>query len=256
MLDYTPNCQIQTPEGVTFALPLAGPVLRMLAWLIDLAVLLALILLLNSLASSFTRLEVTAGMVYALLTIAYFIMPIVYAIGMEWLCRGQTIGKRLLRLRVVDQQGLKLQFNQVVIRNLLRAIDSLPLLYLVGGLSVVVSAQKQRLGDLAANTIVVTLPELREPDLSQIQAGKFNSFVNYPHLVARLRQKVEPEAIALAVQALLRREMLEPQARLQLFAELAAYLRSCAPLPPSAAELLSDEQYVRNSVDAYFRSRS
>src|SRR6266704_6233744 len=154
--------------------------------------------------------------------LAYFVLSIGYAITCEWSWRGQTVGKKLLRLRVVDAQGLRLQFNQIVTRNLLRFVDSLPAFYLVGGIVSLLNPACQRLGDIAANTIVIRNPRLVEPDLDQLLAGKYNSLRQYPHLAARLRQLVLPTEAALAVQALLRRDEFEPVARIELFAELAA----------------------------------
>ena len=52
-----------------------------------------------------------------------FVMSIGYAIVLEWRWRGQTIGKRLLGLRVMDVQGLRLQSAQIALRNLLRVVD-------------------------------------------------------------------------------------------------------------------------------------
>src|SRR5205085_9331588 len=139
--------------------------------------------------------------------------------------RGQSIGKKLFRLRVVDAEGLRLQFNQIVTRNLLRFVDSLPAFYLVGGMVSLLNPACQRLGDIAANTIVIRNPRLTEPDLDQLLAGKYNSLRQHPHLAARLRQRVSPAEASLAVQALLRREQFELLSRIELFAELAAHFR-------------------------------
>ncbi|MCX7823963.1 MAG: RDD family protein, partial [Verrucomicrobiae bacterium] len=78
------------------------------------------------------------------------------------------------------------------------------------------SPRAQRLGDLAANTIVTRHPALAEPDVDQLMAGKFNSFRDHPHLAARLRQRVSPGEAAIALQALLRRDEFEPAARVEL----------------------------------------
>ena len=139
-------------------------------------------------------------------TLAYFGISIGYGIACEWGWRGQTIGKRVMRLRVLDAEGLRLQFNQVVTRNLLRAVDCLPFLYFIGGTICWFSPRCQRLGDIAANTIVVRHLRQREPDLDQIMAGKYNSLRQYPHLAARLRQRISPAEAALALQALVSRK--------------------------------------------------
>ena len=108
-------------------------------------------------------------------TLAYFVISIGYGIACEWGWRGQTIGKRFFRLRVVDVEGMRLQFNQIVTRNLLRFVDALPAAYFVGGLACWFSPKCQRLGDLAANTVVICNPHVTEPDIDQLLAGKFNS---------------------------------------------------------------------------------
>jgi len=185
--------------------------------------------------------------------LGYFVLGIGYGITCEWFWRGQTIGKRLLRLRVVDAEGLRLQFHQVATRNLLRFVDSLPLFYFVGGLVCWFSPKCQRLGDLAANTIVIRAPLIDEPDLDQLLAGKFNSLRQYPHLTARLRQRVLPAEGALALQALLRREQFDPVARIELFAALARHFRAKVEFPPEATDGITDEQQLRNVVDVIYR---
>jgi len=142
-----------------------------------------------------------------------------------------------------------------VMRNLLRFVDMLPAFYLVGGIATLVNRRGQRLGDLAANTVVVRNPKLREPDLEQLLAGKYNSLREYPHLEARLRQRVTPTQAAIAMRALLRRDGLDARARVELFGELAEDFRSLVTFPPEAVEGMPDEQYVRNVVDVLYRTR-
>src|SRR6266481_1347018 len=180
----TAALQIRTPEGIVFSQLLAGPVTRFLAWFID---VLCIGCVLKLLGTVLTLLQILspdlAGALYAL---GYFIVSIGYGIACEWSWRGQTIGKKLFRLRVVDAEGLRLQFNQIVVRNLLRFVDSLPAFYFVGGVVLLLNPACQRIGDIAANTIVIRHPRLSEPDLEQLFAGKYNSLREYPHLAARL----------------------------------------------------------------------
>jgi hypothetical protein len=156
---------------------------------------------------------------------------------------------------VEDAEGLRLQFNQVVIRNLLRVIDQLPALYFIGGLTCLLNRQTQRLGDLAANTIVVRNPRIIEPDLDQLMAGKYNSLRQYPHLEARLRQQVMPAEAALVLQALLRRDEFDPEARIDLFLQIAAHFKAKASFPAEALDGITDEQYLRNVADVLYRPR-
>jgi uncharacterized RDD family membrane protein YckC len=245
---------IRTPEGVLFSLPLAGPASRMLACVVDFAVIAAASSVLGGILNAFGALS--RDLATALVTLCYFGVSIGYGIVMEWAWRGQTIGKRLLRLRVVDARGLKLQFHQVVIRNLLRYVDRLPLFYLVGGVSMLASRRSQRLGDIAAGTVVVRLEEAGAPDLARALQDKYNSLRSHPRVTARLRQRVSPGEAAVALQALLRRDRFEPGPRVRLFAELAAHFRGLADFPPETVEEITDEQLVRNVVDVVFSARS
>lgn len=242
---------IRTPEGIEFALPLAGPVSRMLAWLIDMAVVMTIANLAEKALAplGFLGKDISD----AIRMVAYFVISLAYMAAAEWLWRGQTVGKRLLRLRVVDAGGLKLEPSQVIVRNLMRFIDALPALYLVGGISCLASGRRQRLGDLAAGTVVIRAPKLDRPDLDQLLGGKYNSLAEIRHLAARLRQRVRPEVGTLALEALLRRDEIEPRARLKLFGEMAGYFRSLVPYPPEVSEQLSDEQYVRNVAELLYR---
>jgi hypothetical protein len=186
--------------------------------------------------------------------LGYFVLSTGYGIALEWRFRGQTLGKRVLGLRVMDAQGLRLEFSQIVIRNLLRAIDLLPVFYLVGGMVAVFTRNSQRLGDLAANTIVVRNPRIEQPDLDRLLGGKFNSMLEHQHLAARLRQRATPELAGIALSALLRREEFDPHARVELFDELARYFQSVVEFPAEAVETITSEQYVRNAVEILYRS--
>ena len=250
----TDSLTISTPEGIAFSLLLAGPVPRFLAWLIDFFCITVITSVASLVLSSLGL--INPDVAAALIALVYSAVSIGYAMLLEWFWRGQTIGKRLVRLRVMDEHGLRLQPSQIVIRNLLRFVDSLPVFYLVGGLACLVNRRAQRLGDYAASTIVVRQPRLFAPDLDQLLAGKFNSFRQHPHLTARLRQRVSPKEAGLALQALLRRDELEPHARVELFAELAERYRSLVEFPPEITDGLSSEQYVRNVVDILFRERA
>ena len=243
---------IRTPEGVVFSQLLAGPMTRFLAWLVDWFCLLGLTIL-ATIAMGLLGF-ISPGIAQAVGMLTQFILMIGYSIALEWYWHGQTLGKRMFRLRVVDAQGLRLKFSQVAIRNLLRFADMLPVLYLVGGIACLVSRRSQRLGDFAANTIVIRIPKLREPNLDQLLAGKFNSLRAYPHIEARLRQRVSAAEAGAAVQALLRRDLLDPQARVELFAEIGLHFRAKVQFPPEATEGIADEQFVRNVVDSLYRS--
>ena len=247
----TNSLVIKTPEGIVFSQALAGPVTRFLAWFID---LLSIAVLVSALETVLGLLGfLSPNLVGAAFTLGYFIISIGYGIFLEWAWRGQTMGKKLLHLRVVDAEGMRLQFDQIVTRNLLRFVDMLPAFYFVGGVSCWLNRKCQRLGDVAANTIVIRTPSIAEPDLDQLLAGKFNSLSQYPHLAARLRQLVSPGEASTALQALIRRDEFEPAARVELFEQLARHFQAKVDFPPEAADGVAHEQYVRNVVDVIYR---
>lgn len=242
---------VQTPEGVAFTHRLASPVVRFVALFIDLAIIWMTL----SLLSSITLLMewVSWDLAWAFSILLYFALSIGYFILLEMLWRGQTIGKRMMRLRVQDMYGLKLKPAQLILRNLLRFVDSLPLLYFFGGAFALLSRYSQRLGDVAAGTVVVRLPEAALPELSEVGELAYNSFREHPRLEALLRQRVPPEEAELALQSLQRRDEMDAAARARLFRELAALLRGRVAFPDEIVTTISDEQYVRNCVDSLFR---
>jgi len=250
----TSTLNIRTPEGIVFSQPIAGPVTRFLACFIDQLCIQVVLTLMGVIVGLLA--VVSFNFAVAFYIIAYFFVSIGYGILFEWVWRGQTIGKRMLRLRVMDVEGMRLQFNQIVVRNLLRFVDSLPAFYFVGGVTCWMNSKCQRLGDIAANTVVVRHLRVAEPDLDQVLAGKFNSLRQFPHLAARLRQGVSATEADIVLQSLLRREEFDPVARVELFGELAAHFHAKVEFPPEATDGVADEQFLRNVVDLVYRGKN
>ncbi len=243
--------QITTPEGVVFAYALAGPFSRLLAWIIDGLCVALVVSILGSLL--FWMRLISPDFAVAILAFLAFALQVLYSILLEWYWRGQTVGKRILAIRVIDVQGLKLQPQQIILRNVIRTIDQAPVLYLVGGVMMLLNRRRQRLGDWVANTAVASMSALSEPDLNLVTPPKFNSLLAYPHLAARLCQRASARDAWLALEAIRRRDSLDPEARLDLFSELATHFRAMVDFPPEAHEGISDEQYVRNVAGVLFR---
>jgi uncharacterized RDD family membrane protein YckC len=244
------SIEIETPEGVVFSYQLAMPVTRALACTVDAAVWSGMAYFAGRLASAAA--VINADWASFLGVVLYFVISVGYSIGLEWRWRGQTVGKRLFGLRVIDVHGLRLEPSQILLRNLLRLIDALPLFYLVGGIAALVSAKGQRMGDLVANTVVAHERRWETPDLEQIAPARYNSLLAWPNLTHRLRNLVSPEAVGLAVRAVSQRDGYDPDARVELFADLAAYFRSLVRFPENALEGLTDEQFVRNVLRVIF----
>jgi uncharacterized RDD family membrane protein YckC len=242
--------RIVTPEGIVFRYVLAGPVIRGLAWAIDAGCVMGVSGAVGAALNTIGWMSVDVAR--ALVILAYAVVSVSYAMYFEWYWRGQTIGKRAMGIRVIDASGLHLQPYQVVIRNIMRYVDALPLMYLVGGAASVFSGKSQRLGDLAAHTVVIRASTAKQPDLDKIGRSKYNSLLEYPTLCARLRQKTTPEAAAVAFDALLRSDEFDPVARAELFSELRAYFQGIVQLPDEIAEQIAPEQLVRNVVEVLY----
>jgi uncharacterized RDD family membrane protein YckC len=245
--------QIQTPEGATFSLHLASPVLRGVAVFIDVFAMGTLAYALQMVFLVF--LWINPDFAMAMFIFLNFLLSILYAILLEWFWHGQTLGKRLLRLRVMDARGRQLTFSQIVVRNLLRVLDSFPTFYLLGGAVAFFSQRGQRLGDMVADTVVVALQRQKTPNIQPLLAGRWNSLRDYPVLEARIRQSISPTEATLLLQAIDRRDELEPSARLALYRELAADIQSRITFPAALLEELTDEQFLRGVLDSLFAFR-
>ena len=242
--------RIATPEGVVFSYHLATPVSRGLAWGVD-------AIAIGGISYLLSRLSALAGLwsvdfANFLSAVLYLVVSVGYGVVLEWRWRGQTLGKRLFGLRVIDVHGLRLQLSQIALRNLLRPIDGLPVFYLVGGATAFCMRSGQRLGDLAANTVVAHEPHWELPDLQTIAPAKYNSLRAFPHLGARLRSVVSAEAVGYAVRAVARRDSYTPSGRVGLFRDFADYFRSLVQFPEEALHGLSDEQFVRTVLRAIY----
>jgi uncharacterized RDD family membrane protein YckC len=147
MLDTTRR--VATPEGIELTLRLAGPVPRALAWSIDLVIRLGIVALVMMLAAQFGR----AG--WGVVLIAAFFVEWLLPAWLEASWGGQTPGKKLFGLAVLNDDGTPLRWPGALTRNLLRAVDFLPVLYGVGLVAMLCNRDFKRLGDLAAGTVVV-----------------------------------------------------------------------------------------------------
>ena len=138
----------QTPEGVELSLSFAGPLARGLAWLIDLGVRVVLYIVLSLV------LYWAGGVGKGLILVSLFMIEWFYPVVFE-IRSGMTPGKRAMGLQVIHDDGTPVSWSSSLLRNLLRAVDILPLFYVIGLTSMNLNANFKRLGDLAAGTLVV-----------------------------------------------------------------------------------------------------
>lgn len=147
---------IETPEGIELSLCVAGPLPRILAWLLDTLIRAVAIYLLMFL---FNYLDLF-GM--GLLMLSIFFAEWFYPVLFEVYMSGQTPGKKLLGLRVLCDDGTPVNWSASLLRNLLRVVDFLPMLYGSGIVSMLLNRDFKRLGDLAAGTLVVYTRKARK----------------------------------------------------------------------------------------------
>jgi uncharacterized RDD family membrane protein YckC len=153
LLQLDNTADVETPELVRFRYRVAGPVRRGLAYLIDLLIRAAVLLLLWVLASLALGAEKKASLGVVLL--ASFLLEWGYYVAFETTRDGRSPGKRALSLRVVKDGGFPVGFIDSVLRNLLRAADFLPVGYVLGLLSMAGDTRFRRIGDRVAGTLVV-----------------------------------------------------------------------------------------------------
>ena len=151
---------IDTPELVAIEMPLAGIGSRFIALLLDMilwfASLIVLIILFRFLAPAlhaFNRLSEQWAI--AIVIFLIFLFQWGYFTLFEAFWNGQTPGKKIARIRVIQRSGRPIGIIESMARNFIRFIDEIPSFYAVGIVAVFVTRQHQRLGDLAAGTIVV-----------------------------------------------------------------------------------------------------
>ena len=150
-MQYEDTRTIATPEGVELRLHLAGLGSRFAAGMIDFAIKLAIMVVIALVFSALLGgvseiVAVAAGLLFAM---------VLFDILFEVRSGGRTPGKRALGLRVVLADGRPIGLRSSSVRNVLRLVEGLPLSYVPAIISILVTDSNQRLGDLAAGTVVV-----------------------------------------------------------------------------------------------------
>jgi uncharacterized RDD family membrane protein YckC len=224
-MEYGDRLEITTPEGVAVALELAGIGSRSLAAMLDL-VIQGLIGLAGGLII-FVLLD--GGVALLVAYVALFLLIFGYDVTFEVLNRGRTPGKRAASLRVVRDTGAPVTFVTSAIRNVLRIVDILPVFYGVAMLSVFLTRHHQRLGDLAAGTVVVHDRPATTVHIAPLQPPA--------RVYGWDTSTITAEDLAIARAFLERRETLTAGARLALADDLATRLRGkVAGAPDQPAE--------------------
>lgn len=228
---------IDTPEGVPLELTLAGVGSRFAAALVDYLIEgLVLVALLLVLGYGVGLSPGDGALGIAVWVLAFFFVFWGYNIGFEVLNSGRTPGKALNGIRVVLESGGPVTFGPSAVRNVIRLIDLLPAAYLVGMTSILVTRRNQRLGDLAAGTLVVRERKKLPPETivsPAVQAPAWDT------------SAVSADELATVEAFLGRRGELAGGARIQLAGELARRLR---PKVGGAVEAPTNEIFLERLV--------
>lgn len=139
---------LETPEGTDLSLYPAGFWVRSLAYTIDWLIRVAVVVATGFLFSA-------SGIGQGMTLVVYFLMEWFYPVYFELCHNGQTIGKKALHLKVINDDGTPVTFAASLIRNLLRTVDFLPVFYISAIIASLCNRDFKRLGDLAAGTLVV-----------------------------------------------------------------------------------------------------
>ena len=163
------SIEIVTPENISFRYEVAGPFRRLPAFLIDVCLRF---FVWTAALFSMAFLGMLGGFGgRGILLLLWFVLEWFYGGLLETFWNGQTIGKRITGLRVLSVDGQPITGSQAVLRNILRAVDMMPVFplaafgmesgllgiptCLIGLLTPMLNSRFQRLGDLVCGTMVV-----------------------------------------------------------------------------------------------------
>ncbi len=253
---------IETPENIFLEFEMAGLGSRFLAYLID-TVIQGLIVI-----ALFYVVSIVFGVIgviiqservfdtfyQAMLILLIFLLYQGYFIFLEVRWQGQSVGKRLLRLRVVKDNGYPIAFWDSVIRNILRAVDMLPPLvffpsYGLGSVVILSSAEGKRIGDYAAGTLVI-----REKPYHGFE--RYVALRTNPEYIARIRipniRRIQGFDYYLLREFFFRKNLFGPEKRPKIAGRLAAYFRKKLEIRP---ELYTDDSRLLDDLMLLIESK-
>ncbi|MEO8671221.1 MAG: RDD family protein [Tahibacter sp.] len=153
---------VETPEGIALRLRAAGAMPRAAAWAIDMVIRGALLWGVATVIAVLGRTGV--GFYLLILFVIFWLYPVLF----EVLRDGQTPGKKIMRLRVINANGTPVTWISSIVRNLLRTVDMLPFGYAFGLVASLIDPSSRRLGDMVAGTLVVHVEPPEQPSAAPL----------------------------------------------------------------------------------------
>jgi uncharacterized RDD family membrane protein YckC len=235
---------VVTPENVELSFELAGPAVRFVAWVIDFLFMVAAFVAVAVFVSVVGVFAPYAA--FTVMIIAWFLIQQGYFVFFELKTGGSSPGKKVMKIRVIQDTGVKITFYHSFLRNILRFMDSTPfmVLHIVGALVAFFHPLNRRLGDAVAGTVVVRERSYPPPGKIVAEADKYSTLLDNYRLREKVKRIVTTEEKEAMIEACLRAEEIELSHRLGIFGALARRLRTKLDLPPM--EFTSDEKLVRN----------
>ena len=151
--------RVEIPGGINLDAQVVGPIPRFFAFAIDLAFRGVIIFVLSMASIPFGAFGLGGGFFLIFLFAIEWLYPVLF----EVFWRGQTPGKKALGISVINDDLTPVTLGTSLVRNLLRTVDFLPLFYLAGLVTMLSNRRFQRLGDLAAGTLVISVRESNRP---------------------------------------------------------------------------------------------
>jgi uncharacterized RDD family membrane protein YckC len=231
---------VRTPENLEVSYELSGASTRAAAYLVDVALMSLLLSVFQNLIVAFATPLPPEFLPYvaAILGIVAFISFNSYFILFELLWSGQSPGKRMVGIRVVKSGGFALSVTDSLLRNLLRAVDFLPVGYGVGLVSLLTTRSCQRIGDLVAGTLVVYQEQAASDSLFSTKAVEAAAL---PLAIVKLGSL--PQKLVETCDEFLRtRGEMAPKYRQQIASDLLKLVETLSELAPASHQ--SDEAFL------------
>lgn len=207
----------------------------------------ALVSMIVGTALTFLQIILPHSVVFAIGAFLGVFGTIAYAAWGDLKNRGQTFGKTLMRVRVVDSRGLPLTLAQSLARNVARSVDFLPFFYGAGGLVALVDPWRRRAGDFVASTLVVEEREHETAFVAPVMEWR-ETTLRRAALRRRAREILLPDEIDFVQELLSRERNLNPKARHDLMESAGAHLRARLQIPEVPG--LSGANFVKILADA------